>query len=137
MADMDWTKLVSTQSSKAPVKKAGGAKTPRQKMFDNFDAQLAQFNSGRLPETRMGRAKAWFKDNAGEVAMQVRFAGKAISLMDGKDVVYVQKKDFKAAAKGLRAAMEAGQFDAELADLEKALGSRIEQRKATRAANKK
>lgn len=137
MAEMDWMKLASTESTKAPVKKAGGAKTPRQKMIENFDQQLAQFNSGRLPETRMGRAKAWFKDNQGEVAVQVRFAGRAIKLADGKDTLYVAKKDLKNFAKGLRAALVDGYFDAELADLEKELGARIEQRKATRAANKK
>lgn len=137
MADMDWTKLATTQSSKGPVRTAAQGKTPRDKMLSNFDQQLAQFNSGRLPETRMGRAKSWFKDNDGEVSIQVRFAGKAISLLDGKDIIFIEKKNLKAVAKGLRQAIVDGQFEAEIVELEKALGSRIEQRKATRQANKK
>lgn len=137
MATTDWTSfaktLATTEAPEGAKKAAKPGKTPRDKMVENFDAQLAQFNSGKPFPTVMGQRKAWFKAIGDKVAVQVRFAGQAIKLLDGQDTIYTDKKNLKNLAKGLRTALTDGTFDAELKELEAGLAKRIETRKANKA----
>lgn len=139
MADqVNWLEMGSVENPNGSKKKvAAQGKSPRDKMFANFDQQLSLFNAGKVPDTRMGRAKAWFKEDGGVVEIVVRYAGAALPMFPNKSTsFYVPKKNFKAVAKAIRADLEAGAFDDVIAPLDAALTARIDQRKATREAKK-
>lgn len=139
MADgMNWLEMGSVENPNGGKKKAAAAgKTPRDKMFANFDQQLSMFNAGKVPDSRMGRAKAWFKEEAGTVEITIRYAGAALPMFPNKSTsFFVPKKNLKQVAKAIRADLESGAFDDVIKPLDDALEARITQRKATRAANK-
>lgn len=136
----NWLELGTTQNPNGSKSRTSAtAKTPYDKMLINFDEQLAMFNSGRKPDSKMGQAKQWFKDaGQGITEITIRYAGKPLPIFpEGATSFFVEKKNVKAVAKGIKADLDARAFDDVIKPLDDALNASVAQRSASRAANKK
>lgn len=93
--------------------------------------QLDMFNDSKMAGHR------WFKEGENEVAFSLRYANKALALegMEGETRAVVAKNMFIEAMKYYREQVLAGKYDDQLATLSKALESKLDKMRATRAAN--
>lgn len=141
MADtMNWLSFGTTQAP-ATAKASTGAKknTPYDKMLKNFDDQYAMWKAGKKPETRMGQAKALFKDHGGVTEVSVRYSGKLVPIFpEGATSFYVaDKKNVKAVYQGIRSDLEARAFADVFTKLDADVEATNSQRAATRGSKAK
>lgn len=136
----NWLSFGTTQApAAAKVRAAAKANTPYDKMLKNFDAQYAMWKSGKKPETRMGQAKALFKDHDGTTEVSLRYSGKLVPIFpEGATSFYVaDKKNVKAVYQGIRADLEARAFADVFSKLDEEVNAITSQRAATRNAKAK
>lgn len=142
MADtMNWLSFGTTQApASSKARTAAAVKTPYDKMLKNFDDQYNLWKAGKKPESRMGQAKAWFKDAGdGMTEVSVRYAGKLAPIFpEGATSFYVaDKKNVKAVYQGIRSDLEARAFKDVFAKLDADVEATNSQRAATRGAKAK
>lgn len=113
----DWRSLVSYGSVR-PAKPPRAKKSNTDKLLDAFDKQVASYQSGDFS------SKSWFKPEGDRINLQLKHGASSLQLHpEGDDVkqrrvVNFAGKDFKTVAKGIRAAIAAGEFDDAMTDAE-------------------
>nr|WP_295237647.1 hypothetical protein [uncultured Brevundimonas sp.] len=132
MAKFDLSNLVRL-TPKTP-EKAGRAgrvqKTAQDIIVENFDKQATLFKSGSKPATPAHERKLWFRDRGDEIAFQIKMGNTPLKIMNGQQTVYGDKKDANKILSALRSALVAGEFKAEIDDMEKARAAKKQNKAA-------
>lgn len=119
-------------ASKSAEFGAGATKQrdPKAVLTASIDHQLALFKDPKAD------GKRWFTAGKSEIAFTIRYANKALVLVDNEQKVVVPTGQFEAALTYYKAEAAKGTFDAQLGELAKSVEARGEKMRATRVANK-
>ena len=110
-----WKKLIRTKEQVGAVKAKPAGKSPRDKMLEAIDKQIANLKDGTLG------SKATWHTAAGAKGYRVkpRYGTTSLNLHD--EDIYVYDHELEAFLKGLREDIAAGNMDAELERISNAM----------------
>lgn len=121
---------IKPASKSAEFSKAAGQRSARDVLLAGIDSQVALFKDPKAEGRR------WFTAGQKEIAFSLRYSNRALVLVDGEKQVVVPTDQFEAALTYYKGEVGKGVFDAQLAEMAKAVDARKDKMRATRAGKK-